>query len=134
MKVLTSSILFFLIWPFAAWSALYVTSAKPKTTGQKTMIKLDVQNTFSEKVQSVRATIFLLDPGGKMSGQATHWIIGGSTNRPSLAANAHAVYYFVVPVEKPFAKVQMMIDRIVLESGRAVNMSKDVVIKNEGEK
>lgn len=134
MKIITASILLSLVWPFAAWSALLVTSAKPKTTGQKTLIKLDMQNTFSENVQGARATVFLLDAAGKVSGQATHWIIGGSKNRPSLATNGQAFYYFVVPLKKPFVKVQLMVDRVVLESGRAINIGKDVVIKKEGEK
>lgn len=40
-----------------AYANLMVKVNEPKTTGQKTLIKLELKNTFKEKIESVRATV-----------------------------------------------------------------------------
>jgi hypothetical protein len=43
---------------------LYETRTDPftfKSTGSKAIVKLNLQNTYSEKIQSVRAVVFLLN-------------------------------------------------------------------------
>ena len=76
-------------------------------------------------IQSVRAAVFLLNDQGKVVGQSTSWIIGGSKDKPS---NAKTTYNFVVPTDKPFTKAKLMVERIVLENGKLGNALKDVQI------
>lgn len=51
-------------------AALVVKVASPKTTGSKTLIELELKNTFTNNIESVRAVIFLMDDQGKMAAQA----------------------------------------------------------------
>ena len=47
-----------------------------KQVGTRVVVKLTLKNTFKERIESARATLFLLNDGGKVVGQATHWVIG----------------------------------------------------------
>ena len=61
-----------------AHAALEVKLDNPKTTGNMTVIRLNLKNTGSDTIASVRASIYLLDAQGKMIGQSTRWILGGT--------------------------------------------------------
>jgi len=100
--------------------------AEPKIYGQKAILKLELQNTFTNTIDSVRAAVFLLDDGGKIVGQETRWIVGGTKDRPPLSPNAKTTFHFVVKSEKPFAKTKVTVTRIVLEGGRLANIYSDV--------
>jgi hypothetical protein len=112
----------------AAPAALVVHVAPPRSTGSKAIVKLELQNTYSEKIQSVRAAVFLLNDQGKVVGQSTSWIIGGSKDKPSLDSKAKTTYNFVITVGKPFTKAKLMVERILFENGRPANALKDVQI------
>jgi hypothetical protein len=56
-----------LIVATVASAALMVKVAPPKTTGGRTIIQLDLKNTFTNNIESVRAVVFLLDDQGKMA-------------------------------------------------------------------
>jgi hypothetical protein len=120
--------------PILTRAALVISISEPKITGQKAVIKLDMKNTFSQKLEGAKGTIFLMDAGGKVVGQASRWIIGGAKNRPPLGSEGNANYYFVVPAGKPFSKTRLMIDRIVLEGGKLANPLKDIVVKEANNK
>src|SRR5262249_23506027 len=92
-----------------AQSALRVNVAQPKTYGQKTILKLDLHNTFTNVIEAGRAVLFLLDDSGKVVGQETRWIIGGTKDRPPLATNAKTTFTFVVQSSKPFTKTKLTV-------------------------
>jgi hypothetical protein len=121
-------ILSFLLIATSGWCALLVQVAPAKSTGSKAIIKLSLQNTFSQKMDLVRAAVFLTDDHGKVVGQATRQIIGGSPHNPPLAPSGRAVYYFLVPSPKPFTKTHVLISRIVLEDGKIVDPVKESLI------
>ena|ERR1700744_2576641 len=108
-------------------ASLVVEVSPPKTSGTKAIVKLDLQNTFTNKIQSVRAALFLMDDQGKVAGQLASWIIGGGKNKPALKANAKTTYNFVIPAEKPFAKTKLIVTQILLEGDKTASL-KDVQI------
>ena len=73
-----------LLCPLLATAQLAVTVSPPKVTGQKTVVTLAMKNNLTEKVESARAVIFLLNEQGAMVGQSTKWVIGGIKTRPAL--------------------------------------------------
>jgi hypothetical protein len=115
-----------------AQAQLAVTVSPPKVTGQKTIVPLALKNNLTEKIQSARAVCFLLDEQGKSVGQSTKWVIGGSQDKPGLAAGATNAFHFVIASEKPFtstnltAKVQF--NRVVLEGGKLADVTKAVTL------
>jgi len=113
-----------------AHAALTLKVAEPKTYGQKTIVKMDLGNTFTNTIESVRAVVFLLDDNGKVVGQETRWIIGGTKDRPPLAPDAKTTFNFVVQASKPFTKTKVTVTRIVLEGERLADVNKDVQIES----
>jgi hypothetical protein len=114
-----------------ARAQLVVTVSQPKIAGQKAVVPLQVKNDFSQKIESARASVFLLDERGKMVGQSTKWVIGGTKNQASLAPGATNSFFFVITSDKPLgtnltAKVNF--NRVVLEGGKLGDPVKDVVI------
>jgi len=115
-----------------AQAQLAVTVSPVKVTGQKAIVPLAMKNNFTEKIESARAAVFLLDEQGKMVGQSTKWVIGGSRDKPGLASGATNSFHFVIASEKPFtstnlaAKVQF--NRVVLEGGKMADVTKEVGI------
>src|SRR2546422_11544341 len=89
-----------LLCPLLAPAQLAVTVSPVKITGQKAVVPLAMQNKFSEKVESARAVCFLLDEQGKVVGQMTRWVIGGTKDKPGLAPDAKTTFNFVVPLAK----------------------------------
>jgi len=117
----------------AAQAQLAVTVSPPKVTGQKAIVPLSMKNNFPEKIESARAVVFLLDDQGKMVGQSTKWVIGGTKDRLALPAGATNAFHFVIASVEPFtstnltAKVQF--NRVLLEGGKVADVSKDVKVK-----
>jgi len=111
-------------------AALTVKMAVPKTYGQKTIAKMELVNTFTNTIESARAVLFLLDDDGKVVGQETRWIIGGTKDRPPLAPDAKTTFNFVIQTNKPFTRTKVTVTRIVLEGGKLVDLSKDVQIES----
>src|SRR5262245_2625388 len=110
--------------------ALTLKIAEPKTYGQKTILKMDLQNTFTNSIESVRAAVFLLDDSGKIVGQETRWIVGGTKERPGLAPMARTTFHFVVQSTKPFSKTKVTVTRIILEGGTLANVYRDVQMES----
>jgi hypothetical protein len=109
-----------------------VAVSPPKVTGSKAVVRLAMKNGLGEKVESARAAVFLLDAQGKMVGQSTKWVIGGSRGQPPLAPGATNVFNFVMTAPRPFpstnltARVQF--SRVVLEGGKLADPLRDVEI------
>jgi len=126
MKRMIYVALSMLVGVLAAEARLSVKLDEPKRTGEKSLIKATLKNTFAEKVESARATLFLLDENGKPVQQMTRWVIGGAKEQPRLASGASTTYNFVVTTEKPFATTKLVFSRIVLEGGSLANPVKDL--------
>ena len=118
----------------ASQAQLSVTVSPVKITGQKAVVPLTLKNNLNEKIESARAAVFLLDDQGKMVGQATKWVIGGSENKPGLAAGTTNSFHFVITADKPFVTTNLTakvsLSRIVLEGGKLGDAVKDVQIQN----
>lgn len=110
------------------YAALTVKEDKPKQVGKKAVIKLTMKNTFTEKIESARAQIFLLDDKGNVVGQAARWVIGGTKAKPPLAPDAETTFNFVVVADKLFATNKVTFTRIILEGGKVVDASGNIQI------
>ncbi len=131
----TSCIVLLLAGLCEARAQLAVTVFPPKIAGQKTIVPLALRNGLNEGIESVRAVVFLLDEQGKTVGQpTTRWVIGGSTDKPGLAAGATNAFYFVIASDKPFpttnltAKVSF--SRVILTGGKVADVNKSVQIEH----
>src|SRR6266478_4931868 len=113
-----------------AHAALTLKVAEPKTYGQKTIVKMDLRNTFTNAIESARAVMFLLDEKAKVVGQETRWVIGGTKDRPPLVPGAKTTFNFVVQSNKPFTRTKVTVTRIVLEGGKLADVNKDVQIES----
>jgi hypothetical protein len=129
---------FFLLaaWLLAAATAsaqLLVSVSPVKVAGSKAVVKLELRNTFAEKIESARATVFLMDEQGKMAGQATRWVIGG-TSTNGLPAGATNAFHFVITSDKPFTTTNLTpkvtFSRIVLDGDRLADLNRDVQVSN----
>ena len=92
-------ILVILTTTLTANAALSVKLDQPKTTGSKTVVQITLKNTFTEKIEGARATLFLIGEKDKVVGQRTAWVIGGEPNRPPLKPEATTTYNFVVDTD-----------------------------------
>jgi hypothetical protein len=114
-----------------AQAQLAVTVSPPKLAGSKAVVKLDMKNGFTEKVESARAVCFLADQQGKVVGHATQWVIGGTKDRPALEPGATNAFNFVIATDRATttnltAKVQF--SRVVLEGGKLADATKQVTV------
>lgn len=109
-----------------------VTVSPIKVTGQKAIVPMAIKNNFPEKIESARAVVFLLDEQGKLVGQSTKWVIGGSDDKTSLATGATNAFHFVITSDKPITTTNLTakvsVNRIVLESGNLADETKDVIV------
>jgi hypothetical protein len=122
-----------LLVPVMAWTQLAVSVSPPKVVGQKAIVPLAMRNGFSEKIESARAVVFLLDEQGKAVGPpTTRWVIGGSTDKPGLAAGATNAFHFVIASDKPFTTTNLTakvsFSRVVLEGGKSADVTRDVSV------
>ncbi len=62
---------------------------------------MELQNTFSNSIESARAVLFLSDEAGKVVGQETRWIAGGTNDQPRLGPDAKITVNFDVQSGKP---------------------------------
>ena len=124
----------FLACPLLASAQLAVTVSPVKITGQKAIVPLAFKNNLSEKIESARAAVFLLDEQGKMVGQATKWVIGGSADKPGLAAGATNSFHCVITADKPFPTTNLMakvtFSRVVLANGELADIAKAVQVES----
>jgi len=116
----------------ASQAQLSVTVSPVKITGQKAVVPLALKNSLSEKIESARAAVFLLDEQGKMVSQTTKWVIGGREDKPGLAAGATNSFHFVITADKPFTSTNLTatitFSRVVLEGGKLADVTKEVTV------
>jgi hypothetical protein len=106
---------------------------KPQSAGNKAVVKLELSNHFSERIESARAAVFLLDQDGKMVGQATRWVIGGKPDQKGLAPGATNYFNFVIVADSPFTTTNLTpkisFNRVVLEGGKLADVARQVSVK-----
>ncbi len=128
--------LIFLFWATVVHAQLTVTVSLPKIVGQKAVIELKMKNGLSEKIESARVICFLLDEQGKMVGQSTKWVIGGTKDRPALEPKKETSFNIVMtsPAPSGFATTNLTakvsFSRVILGSGKFADPNKDVQIQN----
>jgi hypothetical protein len=124
-----------LICAVTASAQLAVTVSPPKVTGQKIVIPLALKNSLPEKIESARAAVFLLDENGKMVGQSAKWVIGGSQDKPGLAAGATNAFFFVITTSRPLTTsnltAKVSFSRVVLEGGTVADVNKSVTVTTQ---
>jgi hypothetical protein len=123
------SLLAFILTAMTAQGALVLKLQKPETYGQRTILKMELQNNFKNSIESARATAFLLDDQGKVVGQETRWILGGAKDRPPLSPDAKTSFNFVLQSSNTFSRTKVMVTRVVLEGGKLADLPKDVQIE-----
>lgn len=113
-------------------TGLAVVVAAPKIVGQKAVVELKLQNNLADKIESARAVCFLLDEQGKMIGQSTKWVLGGTKDRPTLEPKAGTTFNFVITSPQPFTTTNLTakvsFSRVVLEGGKLENVQQSVSI------
>jgi len=118
---------------FTASAQLDVTVLPVKLAGQKAVLQLAMTNNLADPVESARAVCFLVDGQGRMVGQSTKWVIGGTKDRPPLPSKSGTTYNFVISGPEPFvatnltAKVSFA--RVTLGGGRLADVAKEVRIE-----
>ena len=118
-----------------ASAQLTVTVSPPKITSQKAIVELKMKNSFAEKVESARAICFLLDEQGKMIGQSTKWVIGGTKDRPALEPKNETTFNFVITNPQPFTTTNLTakvnFSRLVMEGGKPADVNKSVRVTTQ---
>jgi hypothetical protein len=113
-----------------ATAQLVVTVLPVKVVGQKAVVKLTMENNLSQKIESARAAIFLLDEQGEMVGQSSKWVIG--QNKGGLEPKQSATFNFVITSPHPFTTTNLMtrvsFNRVVLEDGKLADVIKEVTV------
>ena len=125
-------ILLLLFGTMVTHAQLAVTVSPIKVTGQKAVVPIAMKNNLNAKVESARTAVFLLDEQGKIVGQATRWVIGGSADNPGLAVGATNAFHFVITSDKPFVTTKLTakvaFSHVVLEGGKLADINKDVLV------
>jgi hypothetical protein len=124
-----------LLWSWLAVAQLSVNVSPPQIVGQKAIVRLAMTNNLADKVESARAACFLLDEHGKMVGQSSRWVIGGTKDRPVLEPNAETTFNFVVPNPHSFATTNLTakvsFSRVVLSGGKLADVRRTVMLTGQ---
>ena len=121
-----------LFCPLLATAQLAVTVMPPKVVGQKAIVELAMTNDLAAKVESARAVCFLLDGQGRMVGQSSKWVVGGTKSRPALAPKHGTTFNFVITSPQPFTTTNLTakvsFSRVVLDGGKLADVRRDVIV------
>ncbi len=91
-----------------------------------------MKNNLADKVESARAVVFLLDDQGKMVGQSTKWVIGGTKDRPPLASKDETTFNFVITSAQSWTTTNLTakisFSRVVLDGGKLADVRQAVSV------
>jgi hypothetical protein len=122
----------FLFCALTVQAQLAVVVSPVKTTGQKAVVQLAMTNNLAAPVESARAVCFLLDEQGKMIGQSTKWVIGGTKGRPDLQPESGTTFDFVITSPQPWTTTNLAgkisFSRVVLDGGKLADVKRDVSV------
>jgi len=131
MNAIRFSVLF-LACALTTQAQLAVTVSPVKTTGQKAIVLLAMTNNLAVSVESARAVCFLSDDQGKMVGQSTKWVIGGTKDRQALQPKSGTKFNFVITSPEPWTTTNLAakvsFSRIVLDGGKQADIKHDVLV------
>jgi len=120
------------MWPDPMPAQLVVMASQPTVIGEKAVVKLAMRNGLSEKIESARAAVFLLDEQGKSIGHSTKWVIGETEHKPGLTAGATETFHFVITSEKSITSTNLTakvsFSRLVLEGGKVADVAKSIQV------
>jgi hypothetical protein len=118
---------------------LEVRLLETKQSGNKSLVKLELNNTYDQAIKDARAWVFLMDEDGKVVGNKAAWIIGGdraeSGNRVQLPLDKGEKNEYTLAMdtlrsreedESPF-KAKITFSRVILADGTSVNPQKAAV-------
>jgi hypothetical protein len=129
---LRTGIFIILLVAASATAQLAVTVTPPKVVGQKAVVQLTMTNNLADKIESARAICFLLDGQGRMVGESSRWVIGGTKERPALEPKQAATFNFVVTSPQPFTTTNLTakisFSRVVLDGGKLADVRQDVSV------
>lgn len=124
--------LLFMACALHAQAQFAVTISPVKLIGQKVVVQLAITNNLAQSVESARAVCFLLDGQGKMVGQSSKWIIGGTKDRAGLQPKSGTQFNFVISSPQSFSvtnlTAKVSISRVVLGDGRLADVKHDVSV------
>ena len=125
-------LLLLLIFALTAQAQLAITVLPAKLTGEKAIVSLAITNNMAEAVNSARAVCFLLDDQGKMVGQSTKWVIGGTKDQPALQPKSGTTFNFVITSPQPWVTTnfspKISFSRVVLNGGKLADIKHDVLV------
>ena len=128
----------FLLWALAVQAQLAATVSPMKIISTKAIVLLAMTNNLSAPVESARAVCFLLDDQGRMVGQSSKWVIGGTKDRPVLQPKAGTTFNFVISSPQPFTTTNLTakvsFSRVVLNGGKLANIPYDVILNQAAHK
>ena len=129
-------LVYLFIGALTARAELIVTISPPKITGQKAIVELAMTNSFPKQIQSARAVCFLLDQQGKMVGQSSKWVIGGTKDLLPMQPKSGTTFNFVITSPQPITTTNLTakvsFNRLILEGNQNADVSKMVsVISSE---
>jgi hypothetical protein len=134
MKYFRQIIFYLTLFCTVASAQLIVTVSPPKIVNQKAVVELKMKNSLAEKVESARAICFLLNAQGKMVGQSTKWVIGGTKDRPALEPKKETSFNFVITSTQPFTTTNLTakvsFSRVVLQGEKLADPKTNVQIQN----
>lgn len=114
---------------------LAVTVSPPEIVGQKAIVLLTLKNHLSERIDSARAMCFLLNDQGKVVGESTKWVIGGTPGRLGLEAGVTNNFNFVITSAEPFTTTNLTakisFSQLVCEDGKPANVKTSVQIEQK---
>lgn len=93
-----------------------------------------ITNNLHESIESARAACFLFDGTGKVVGESSKWIIGGSKDQPKLAPKTGTTFNFVITSSQQFTTTnftaQLSVSQLVLQGQKLANPKTEVEIKS----
>ena len=134
-----------LLLPLATYAQLEVRLLETQQSGNKSLVKLELNNTYDQAIKDARAWVFLMDEEGKVVGNKAAWIIGGEKSgpenrvQPPLKKGEKNEYTLAMDMlrskkedESPF-KAKITFSRIILADGTPVNPQEAVVAPKKDE-
>src|SRR5207253_1487312 len=92
--------------PITGLTQLSVRVSPVRSEGNKAVIKFDFKNNLTNRIESVRASVFLMN-GETVVGQSTRWVIGGTKDKPGLDPGATNFFFFVITSDKPLPRTNL---------------------------
>ena len=128
-----------LLLPLTVHAQLEVRLLETKQSENKSLVKMELNNTYDQAIKGARAWVFLMDEEGKVVGNKAAWIIGGDKTEPEnrvqppLEKGEKNEYTLAMDTlrpteegEPPF-KAKITFSRVILADGTPFNPQEAIV-------